>query len=936
MRSETVHTYDELFSAVVRALERSASGVTRTLVVDAAAADAWRRRLAADRPDLAFGLSVTTLPGLVEERWPLLGDGRRIVTSSERPVLVAAALQQARADGRTRLPLTSGTVSALQEAVREGMCHEGFARRLVDLSSTSSSSRRAPSATVVLQGYLDALRERGLLEYGEALFLLARGTRALPGPVVRVGSRRLLPAEEALLDSLDAAAFRLEPLPDGDGDLAALVRHLYRPGEPLAPTGAVRFACASGPAAEPPLLARVVADACAVCHDPGAVFVSCADPVAVFEQVAPRLADAGVASTVRYRVPFSQTVLGRAFLALKRALSDADATRSERVAGLTDFATSVFSDVPRERAWSVDALMRRDASRSVAEQERLLASSDPRLRALFDHVRAGRFAEAVSLLARRDVSEQVGDWEAELSRRGAERAVSVFASCRSCGLGREAVDLFVEALSVSCRCRVGESSIPAVRFGTLADLAHAECAVAVLAQLSASAYSLSTRTGALDELFDVLGVARADTRLADLRLQLSQALSRPSRAVVLERCLTDASGAPQRPSVLFEEVVDCFRADPADDADLDGVRGVPAAFVEREVEGLPLVYEQGEEELVSLFPRAFGSEPGREDTRPVEETLVQTAFRLPASEALRLARGRGADEPVFSASEVEAYLACPLSWFLARKVDTVSFEDDRSALVRGTFAHLVLMRFYARLHATGAERVTAEGLPRAREVFSRVFDECVSENEALLELDSAVARHAVEQLRGRLGALVEDDATLLPGFAPRYLEQPFGEGRPFVYAGHAFRGRIDRVDVDEAGQAVVLDYKGSLGRAFEPAEDEAGLLRRFDRIQVLVYAQAVRRELGLDVAAAVYRSYSRPEMRGAFDPRRVSDAAFPGYRLVEVVARDSFDFGSMLDACEEQVAATLERMLAGDVAPDPAHPGVCVTCPALDCPRRMR
>ena len=56
-------------------------------------------------------------------------------------------------------------------------------------------------------------------------------------------------------------------------------------------------------------------------------------------------------------------------------------------------------------------------------------------------------------------------------------------------------------------------------------------------------------------------------------------------------------------------------------------------------------------------------------------------------------------------------------------------------------------------------------------------------------------------------------------------------------------------------------------------------------------------------------------------------------------AAESFDqltFATMLDETERVVAQAVERMDAGDIAPNPAAPEVCEYCPVAACPRRAK
>lgn len=130
-------------------------------------------------------------------------------------------------------------------------------------------------------------------------------------------------------------------------------------------------------------------------------------------------------------------------------------------------------------------------------------------------------------------------------------------------------------------------------------------------------------------------------------------------------------------------------------------------------------------------------------------------------------------------------------------------------------------------------------------------------SSAALVAHSALEHVQVDEILPQLEAVVRYEAGVLAPFAPAYLEYSFN-GLGVEYAGRPLGGRIDRVDVDAEGRAMVIDYKHRMDvNAFKladptvakrdgavPADDPDWLP---EHTQSLIYAQALRHsELALD------------------------------------------------------------------------------------------
>ena len=152
----------------------------------------------------------------------------------------------------------------------------------------------------------------------------------------------------------------------------------------------------------------------------------------------------------------------------------------------------------------------------------------------------------------------------------------------------------------------------------------------------------------------------------------------------------------------------------------------------------------------------------------------------------------------------------------------------------------------------GRDRVTPETKDECIELFERT----ASESERGMGHAQGLAEE-IDVGRARLWArqVVEDDAFLMPGYAPLGHEVTFGRDSVFEFAGVSIAGRIDRIDAGPEG-IVITDYKSArdVGRLARPGDGGS--------IQHVLYGLAAQRNLGRTVVGSVYRSLRSRQLRG--------------------------------------------------------------------------
>ena len=320
-----------------------------------------------------------------------------------------------------------------------------------------------------------------------------------------------------------------------------------------------------------------------------------------------------------------------------------------------------------------------------------------------------------------------------------------------------------------------------------------------------------------------LRLGRQEDPLAAERYLLYAAVSRPEELLCLSWHVADDDGEPTARSLFVDDLCDLFTADL-----LERRRRRPLGAVDRPPGPAPAAPEEG------LAP-------------------------LRAEEILAELRARP-----WSGTSLETWISCPARWFAERLLDPGRFDPEAEPLARGALAHLALRDTLAGLaRECGSARLTPARLGRARELLRRALQE--NEAEHPLSVASERLPAARRRLRADLERFLEHAAGLGDRLEPRHLELGFGfapggdgagEELPALDLGGGvmLRGRIDRVDVGEGGEAVVYDYKNRNAPA--PANWIRG-----GSIQVAMYMRVVEQLLGLRVVGGFYQPLSGEGLR---------------------------------------------------------------------------
>lgn len=378
------------------------------------------------------------------------------------------------------------------------------------------------------------------------------------------------------------------------------------------------------------------------------------------------------------------------------------------------------------------------------------------------------------------------------------------------------------------------------------------------------------------------------------------AASRPTELLALSWHAADEDGDPSVRSPFVDDVLDLLEVD---EGTVVQTRELGAAgFADRD-----------------LAPNARAAERAAVAASPAREPRPIAALRHP--DVLAELAGR----QTWSASALEAWAGCPVKWFTERLLRADALVPDPEPLVRGELAHRVLEEALRTLVADGGA-LTPEHLPQAKRLAFDALERLRGDHRLSANPERAAA--ALRRLEAEVVRYLDWAVTCGTAFRPDRFELTFGGpddelGPVDLGDGLKLRGRIDRIDADPAGRAVVVDYKGASAPPYA-----RWLADR--RLQVALYLLALPHLTGQQPVAGLYQGL------GTDDPRPrglVSDEADLGDAAVrrDRVGDAEFDavLADVLDAAREAVAG----VRAGALEPRPdtcgwrgggcSYPSIC-------------
>jgi len=692
--------------------------------------------------------------------------------------------------------------------------------------------------------------------------------------------------------------------PEGRAALSHLERGLFEPDAPrMAPRGAVRLLQGGGERAELELVAAEIAVLLERGMAPQDIYVVHRAPAGVAGLLEEVFGSAGIPHALQRRRRFADTALGRALIGLLRCVPPrAEGREGGSAADLLAWLRAPGLLERPELADRLEAGARRTGAASAAQARVLWEQGHWRLRTI-DHLReaAEKGPAALSERAERELQ-----WLFVAPRRG--RALVLGSDeldeARALVAGRRALAELRELARAAGELAPGDGLELADALGRVQIVSGEPPSPGRVAVLDPPALLSQGAGGRARALFACglqEGVFPAPARPLPLlaeqdRRRLAETsglrLGEHADALELERYLFYATV-----TLPTELLVLSWHA-----AQEDGAPATRSMFVDDVCE----LFDDSLTEHCRHRPLGAADRPARAE-RPARADSHASAAQAQGLAPLRDPELlRELSEHTWSASSLEVWIGCPVRWLVERMLRAADLDPHPEPFARGGLAHAALRDTLEGLRErTGSARLTPQTLELARELLERALED----NEADFPLSALPERRpgVRRRLQADLERYLRHAAELDSPLEPRHLELAFGfaengqEGLPALDlgAGVMLRGRIDRVDVGERGEAVVYDYKG---RSVPPA---AKWIAEHN-LQVALYMRAAEDLLGLHAVGGFYQPLSGGDLR----PRGVLES--DGGVDVACVGADGREHAQVRTLLDE--AAALAREAAAQAA----------------------
>ncbi len=210
------------------------------------------------------------------------------------------------------------------------------------------------------------------------------------------------------------------------------------------------------------------------------------------------------------------------------------------------------------------------------------------------------------------------------------------------------------------------------------------------------------------------------------------------------------------------------------------------------------------------------------------------------------------DDRVFSVTDLELYISCPVKFFLTRILgleQKIPIVDGLDPAERGSIIHEILARFYESLQEkTGGTTFSRNELERNTVLMEKIVDKTfLSHTDIVKKLHPVVLSSEKRFIQRWMNYFLELEADCFEEspFYPRFFEVTFGDSThpplELFYDGNKIKvkGLIDRIDIaNEEGFSCsrVIDYKTGQKTAIKDINEGRAL-------QLPLYIKAVKEKI---------------------------------------------------------------------------------------------
>lgn len=319
----------------------------------------------------------------------------------------------------------------------------------------------------------------------------------------------------------------------------------------------------------------------------------------------------------------------------------------------------------------------------------------------------------------------------------------------------------------------------------------------------------------------------------------------------------------------------------------------------------PRFDEKGEDTLRSFFLDQMGP-PVEGSVRPRSRRVVGGVMPAPIQDETLL-RSLADRHRRLSPSSIESFAQCPFKFFASKTLrlhERPPAPRDRLDIsTQGTIMHRAL-----------AEWIRSPLWGTA--VFDQAFGEECSNRRIPLDYRTEAVR--LEMLRN-FAAFIAGPQSRLPGWTSR-MELDFEFA---LDPGLAIRGRIDRLEENPRGEALVIDYKYS---AKNKIRERMGKSEEGQEVQTGLYLLAAERKFGLKPAGMLFCGLRKGI---TWDGWHLPVAGFEqtGNTCSPEALRD------LMNTAAQTATEAHQHILSGRIAAQPADTDQCKWCDFRDACR---